>query len=83
LAADSGVGVMVRRRIGGRKAALAAALDVWAEARERAIKELSRHAAALAEQGSNDDAAHFRFAARSLRVRAVDERARAAALRAA
>jgi hypothetical protein len=64
------------------RAALASALDMWAAARERAIWELARHAATAADQGRNDDSAFFSFAARSLIVKAVHERARAAALRA-
>jgi hypothetical protein len=60
---------------------LASALDLWAESRERAVKELSRKAAALAHQGCNDDAAFYVFAARSLRIKAMHERARAAALK--
>ena len=74
---------MMRRTVVQNKAALASALEVWARSRERAVKELSRHAANLADQGCNDDAAYYRFAARSLRIKAVHERARAAALRAA
>jgi hypothetical protein len=58
------------------------ALDAWAESRERAIIDLSRQAAILADQGCNDDAAHFTFAARSLTIKAVRERAEAAAIRA-
>ena len=74
---------MMRRRGVRNRAALANALEVWAASRERAARELSRQAASLADQGCNDDAAHFRSAARSLSVKAVYERARAAALRSA
>jgi hypothetical protein len=61
--------------------ASARALELWADARERAIAELSRKAASLADLGCSDDAAHLGFAARLLAVRAINERARAAALR--
>jgi hypothetical protein len=64
-----------------RKARLAAALETWAMSRERAVSELSRKATRLARQGCATDAARFQFAARSLMVKAVHERARAAALR--
>ena len=73
----------MRKRVVRNKAAFAKALELWAESRERAVIDLSRQAAILADQGCNDDAAHFNFAARSLTVKAVHERAQAAALRAA
>jgi len=63
------------------RAALASALDVWAAARERAVTDLSRKAAALSDEGFNGDAAFFTYAARLLSGKAVHERARAAALR--
>jgi hypothetical protein len=72
----------MRKQIAWSKAAVAIALDAWAESRERAIIDLSRQAAILADQGCNDDAAHFTFAARSLTIKAVRERAEAAAIRA-
>jgi len=64
------------------KAAFATALDLWAASRERAVIEVSENAAALADQGCHDQAEHFRFVARLLTVRAVHERAQAAAFRA-
>jgi hypothetical protein len=60
----------------------ASALELWAAARERAIAELSRKAATLAENGRSDDAERLGCAARLLALRAMHERARAAALRA-
>ena len=63
------------------KNAFATALELWAASRERAIIEVSRKAASLADQGCSDGAAYFSFVARLLTVRAVHERARAAALR--
>ena len=65
------------------KAACATALELWAESRERAITETSKKITALAQQGRNDEAEHFRFVARLLTVSAMHERARAAALRVA
>jgi hypothetical protein len=65
------------------KVAFANAFDLWAEARERTVIEVSQKAAALATQGRDDEAEHFRFVARLLTVRVVHERAQAAALRAA
>ncbi|HEX2725650.1 MAG TPA: hypothetical protein VHN20_07505 [Beijerinckiaceae bacterium] len=62
---------------------MANALEVWAASRERAARDLAKQAANLADQGCNHDAAHLRSAARSLTVKAVHERARAAALRSA
>ena len=63
------------------KAALAGALDVWAQSRERAIVSLSRKASWLARIGDNVEADRLNLAARSLMVRCRHERARAAALR--
>lgn len=63
------------------QAALATALDIWAASRERAVSHLSRRAARLTHRGCSQDVAHLRFAARTLSVRAVHERAQAAALR--
>jgi hypothetical protein len=63
------------------KAAFATALELWAASRERAIIDVSRKASSLTDQGCHEDAAYFRFVARLLTVRAVHERARAAALR--
>ena len=74
---------MMRGRPLGTNMAAAAALDVWADSRERAVASLSRHAAILADHGCGTDAEHFTFAARFLTVTAVRERAQAAALRAA
>jgi hypothetical protein len=65
------------------RSAFATAFQLWAEARERAITEVSAKASALAIRGRNDEAEHFRFVARLLTVRAMHERAQAAALRAA
>jgi hypothetical protein len=60
---------------------MASALDQWAASREQAVKALANQAACLLHQGSRDEAAYFRMAARRLRVRALHERAKAAALR--
>ena len=65
----------------GKAAALATALETWAASRERAVTELSRNASNLARQRCGADAARFQFAARFLMIKAVHERARAAALR--
>jgi hypothetical protein len=65
------------------KTAVATALELWVESRERAITEVSRKATALAYRGRNDEAEHFRFVARLLTVRAMHEKSEAAALRAA
>jgi hypothetical protein len=62
------------------EAAFATALRLWAESRDRAITDLHRKAADLSDQGRHDDAEHFRFVARLLTVRAIHERAVAAAL---
>ena len=63
------------------KTAFATALDLWAESRERAIGEVAAKAAAFSERGREEDAAYFQFVGRLLSVRAMHERARAAALR--
>ena len=81
LVSFSGVGAAMRRQTVRSKAALATALETWAASRERAFIELSREAMDLARQGCEVDAAHFQAAARSLMVKAVHERAKAAALR--
>ena len=65
------------------KAAFVTALEQWADARERAIIEVTAKAAAFSDQGREHDAEHFRFVARLLTVRAIHERAQAAALRVA
>ena len=62
--------------------ASAIAFEQWADARERAVAELWKKAAALADNGASDDAEHLGFAARLLALRAMHERACAAALRA-
>jgi uncharacterized metal-binding protein len=65
------------------KAAFVTALELWAESRDRAITDLNKKAADLADQGCHDDAEYFRFVARLLTVRAIHERAHAAALQGA
>ena len=60
-------------------AAFVTALGLWAESRDRAITDLNKKAADLADQGCHDDAEYFRFVARLLTVRALHERAQAAA----
>jgi hypothetical protein len=72
---------MMRQDISEKTLAMAAALESWAAARERAVATLGRHAAILAEHGCGADADHFSFAARALTVKAMRERAEAAALR--
>ena len=62
------------------KAAFVTALGLWAESRDRAITDLNRKAADLTDQGCHDDAEYFRFVARLLTIRAIHERAHAAAL---
>ena len=62
------------------KAAFVTALGLWVESRDRAITDLNKKAADLADQGCHDDAEYFRFVARLLTVRAIHERAQAAAL---
>ena len=63
------------------KAAFVTALELWAESRDRAITDLNEKAADLASSGCHEDAEYFRFVARLLTVRAIHERAHAAALR--
>jgi hypothetical protein len=58
------------------------ALTIWAAARERAVDELSSRAAQLSWGGQESEAARLRVAARLLRLRAIQERAHAAAYRA-
>ena len=72
---------MMGRKIVRDRTALAKALDAWAEARERAVTELSVKASAAASQGCKDDAAFYQFAVQTLKAKAIHERARAAALR--
>jgi hypothetical protein len=55
------------------------ALALWAAARERAVDELAIKAARLLDDGQKDEAAGLRAAARLLRLRAIQERAQAAA----
>ena len=55
------------------------ALALWAAARERAVDELANRAARLSEDGQKDEAAGLRAAARLLHLRAIQERAQAAA----
>ena len=62
------------------KAAFVTALGLWAESRDRAITDLNKKAADLADQGCHDDAEYFRFVARLLTVRAIHERAHSGAL---
>ena len=62
--------------------AVAMALELWAESRERAITDVSTRATALAREGRQEDAAFFGFVARLLTIRALHERAQAAATRA-
>ena len=65
------------------KAAFVTALGLWAESRDRAITDLNKKAADLADQGCHDDAEYFRFVARLLTVRAMHERAHSGALQGA
>ena len=65
------------------KAAFVTALGLWAESRDRAITDLNKKAADLADQGCHDDAEYFRFVSRLLTIRAIHERAHAAALQGA
>ena len=60
---------------------LAAALDIWADARERSILDLTERAASLSRTGLDDEARRFSFAARHLRIKAILERAQASAIR--
>jgi len=55
------------------------ALATWAAARDRAVDELASKAARLSGQGHVDTAEGLRAAARVLQLRAIQERAQAAA----
>ena len=59
----------------------AAALVIWADARERAIAELTRKMAALEASGQTTEAQRLRTAAARLHARLLSERKRAAVLR--
>jgi|tagenome__1003787_1003787.scaffolds.fasta_scaffold16567241_2 hypothetical protein len=61
----------------------AQALTTWAAARERAHDELVAKAVRLSGQGFAKEASRCRAAARILQVRALQERAQAAARRSA
>ena len=61
----------------------AAALLIWAEARERAIAELTRNMDALEVSGQTTEAQRLRTAASRLRARLLSDRKRAAVLRSA
>lgn len=71
----------MRHGVVRNKAALATALETWAASRERAVTELSREAIDLARQGCSAAAARFESAAHFLMIKAIHERAQAAALR--
>jgi hypothetical protein len=60
----------------------AAALEIWAEARERAITELTRKMAALEASGQTTEAQRLRTAAARLHAKLLSERKRASVLRA-
>jgi hypothetical protein len=60
---------------------LASALDIWADARERAAGDLWRKAAGLDRAGQVIEAARLRSAARQLNQKLLQERARAGAVR--
>jgi HPt (histidine-containing phosphotransfer) domain-containing protein len=60
----------------------AAALEIWAEARERAIAELTRKIAALEASGQTTEAHRLRTAAARLHAKLLSERKRASMLRA-
>ena len=60
---------------------LAAALDVWADARERAVVDLSEQAAGLAQAGRAEDVTRVTIVSRHLRIKAMNERANAVAIR--
>ena len=61
----------------------AAALVMWADARERAIAELTRKMAALEASGQTTEAQRLRTAAARLHAKLLSERNRAAVLRSA
>ena len=63
-------------------AKLAAALDTWADARERAVTELKMTAVTLEAAGHRIEATRLRKAANHLKARMVEERRRASDLRA-
>jgi hypothetical protein len=58
----------------------AAALVIWADARERAIAELTRKMAALEASGQTTEAQRLRTAAARLHAKLLSERRRAAVL---
>jgi hypothetical protein len=60
----------------------AAALEIWAEARERAIAELTRKMAALEASGQTTEAERLGAAAARLQAKLLSERKRASMLRA-
>jgi outer membrane lipopolysaccharide assembly protein LptE/RlpB len=60
----------------------AAALEIWAEARERAIAELTRKIASLQASGQTTEAQRLRTAAARLHAKLLSERKRASMLRA-
>ena len=60
----------------------AAALAIWADARERAIAELTRKMAALETSGQTMEAQRLRTAAARLHAKLLSERKRASMLRA-
>jgi hypothetical protein len=64
------------------EAELAAALDTWADARERAISDLKAGAITLEEAGQKKEATRLRRAANHLHARMIEERRRASQLRA-
>jgi hypothetical protein len=72
----------MRSRGRPRKAELAAALDTWADARERAISDLKTTAITLEEAGQRKEATRLRRAANHLHARMIEERCRASQLRA-
>jgi HPt (histidine-containing phosphotransfer) domain-containing protein len=60
----------------------AAALEIWAEARERAMAELTKEIAALEASGLTTEAHRLRTAAARLHAKLLSERKRASMLRA-
>jgi hypothetical protein len=62
-------------------AKLAAALDTWADARERAVTVLKKTAVSLEAAGHRIEATRLRKAANHLKARMVEERGRASHLR--
>ena len=65
----------------GYQSRLAAALDIWADARERAVVDLSEQAASLAQAGRAEDVTRILIVSRHLRIKAMNERAKAVAIR--